>query len=637
MALEKIFVRIVVMVMICGSASADPFAQTAGKQIPEKMRIGILAPHPNDSNPKRRLKGSCYEKWLNAVKEAGYDDVRVVNTREIQLAEDNFVLRKKSRANRAYSNEPAVPLTKINTLIIPDTWMHYGVAKTIEKFIENGGRVIATRRAGYLDGQFFLTKALRIGKHNENIPIFYTYYCENNPKYLKTKVKYALENGANGFSFFNYYDFAAKPVTNSSRKKWFANFPPDAANPGLKKIFEQSFGWRKAEMPGLYGTPDFPRAVYLWASYLAAQGAEKVVARLKELNINIVMLNVFKGFGEPAKYSMIYRSRIFAEMCKNTNTAPVKSELFDKFYKLCKKENINIWVWGAFSPNYNFPYSPEKTGFAIGADGLPKKHICVLAASKKLQLQRSICIEFSSMYPELSVYVPDEPHMPEQMCFCPKCRKLFKQKYGRELTVKEDATPDYKEFQEYVMAEYYFKPLMNELNKINPYTRLALALWSEYELSAVNMQKVSDLGVAIWMPENSNPPYYSEGMYYDVENSRFYLDTEHIGSHRVNWFIFSSLFAEQKDSPLLNSLFMEFPAGSRGVKLDMFNGARVHAWMKNPEGNRYPAVVTANAGRTVYFSFDPFIDNLPEKLSRPIVKNVLKWLDAHPFLMDGQQ
>lgn len=631
---KKFLVYITGTVVVLSSILADAADAKVAKDKPEleKMHIGILAPHPNDANPKRRLKGSIYEKWLNAVKATGYNDAIVINTREIQLEGDNFILRKKSKADRVYSNEPAEPLTKINTLIIPDTWMHYGVAKSIEKFVENGGRVIAIGKAGYLDGQFFLTKALQAGKHNLNVPIFYTYYCENNPNYIREKIKYALGHGADGFSFFNYYDFAAKPLTNSAKKEWFSNFPVDTTNPGLKKIFSQSLSWKTKDMPGLYGNPDFPQSVYLWNSYLIENGAEKIIAKLKELSVNVVVLDVFKAFGHPDKFPMIYKSKLFDELYKDSDKVSAKPEVFNEFYKLCKKNNIAIWAWG--NAHYdNWPYDIKKPGFMIDAEGKESKIHCLVTGREWIELQINIYSEFAALYPDIVVYGPDEPHIDSKYCFCQECKKLFKQRYGRELDAAEKDSPEHMEFLENIMAEYYFKPLMNALNKVNPYIRLAMMLWSEYELSAVNPQKLSDLGVSIWMSENSNPPYYSEGMYYDVESSHFYLNTEHIGSHRVSWFNFDSLVLEKKDSSLLNSVFLDFPCGSRGVKLDVFNGAQVHAWMKNAEGNRYPAVVTANAGRTVYLSFDPFIDKLPEENGKIIVKNTLKWLDEHPFLM----
>lgn len=609
------------------------FGFAAGKNdpvAPEEMHIGILVPHPNDADPKRRFGGSIYEKWLNAVKEAGYKDARVISSREIQLDGDKFVFRKKSKAERAYSNELAEPLVPINTLIIPDTWMHYGVAKTIEKFVENGGRVIATRRAGYLDGQFFLTMALGIGKYNINVPIFYTYYCENNPAYWKAKIKYSLENGADGFSFFNYFDFTAKPVTKSARKEWFANFPGDVSNPGLKKIFEQSLAWKKKDMPGLYGTHDFTKSVYLWNSYLIAQGPEKIVARLNDLGVNTVILNVFRPFENPGKHPMIYRSGIFDDLYKDSEKAQAKPELFNEFYKLCRKNNINIWVWG--NAHYdNWPSGVQKPGFMVDAEGKTSKIHCLVTGHEWIALQISIYLEFAALYPDITVYGPDEPYIENKYCFCPECKKLFRQKYDKELDPVEKDSPEQMEFREWIMAEYYFKPFINGLNKINPYARIAMILWSEYELSSINLQKLSDMGVSIWMPENSNPPYYSEGMYYDVESSPFYLNTEHIGSHRATFFDFDSIEIAEKDSPLS----VPPQAKCRGVKLDVFNGATVHAWMKNAEGNRYPAIVTANAGRTIYYSFDPFIDAVSQENGNVLIKNALKWLEAHPFLEDA--
>jgi hypothetical protein len=56
---------------------------------------------------------------------------------------------------------------------------------------------------------------------------------------------------------------------------------------------------------------------------------------------------------------------------------------------------------------------------------------------------------------------------------------------------------------------------ISETNQqINSRLGQSMMLWSEYELSAVNLQKLSDLRVAYGCLKNSNPPYYSEVMYY---------------------------------------------------------------------------------------------------------------------------
>jgi hypothetical protein len=534
-------------------------------------------------------------------------------------------MRKSRIAARAYSDIPEIPFMKINTLIIPDTWMHASVAKVIERFVENGGRVIATRRAGYLDGQFFLTKALRVGKYNINIPIVYPHYMENNPNHVRQVTKWALENGADGFAVFEFGSCLAQPSSWSGKAwKWYTNFSPDAVNPGLKQVYLKSDSWKRKDMPGLYGTPDFVKELFIHPNQNTRHTPEELIARAKAIGANSVKIYPFGAFTRAQP--LFYPSKLLPKSSKTVQ----QTDYFPRLLAACKKENIHVFVYSA---SHTFRWKKESSNVIVRPDGSEYGRYCPLRSPKAVEFQARVLEEFATMYPEVLVYVPDEPNM-DKGCFCPECKKLFKQRYGVELDDKTNESPEFYEFREYILAEYYYKPLMKAINRANPYARMGIDEWSEYEVSGINTQKLSDIGVSVWCPEVSKNFYYAEGMVYQPECSKFYLNTEHMGSHRVNWFWFDKLDIKKKNSPLLSSVDLKLPSEFKGVKLDMFNGATVHAWMKNKEGNKYPAVVTANAGRTIYYSLDPFIDKLPENTAKGMIKNALNWLKEHPYLME---
>jgi hypothetical protein len=621
------------MILIVGSlvfltssfCAAEQKRQKAPRPSPDhEMRIGILQPNPQG-------KKAYYEKWLKAVKELGYEDVRIVNTRELKLWHDHFILMRKSAiAARAYSDIPEIPLMKINTLIIPDTWMHESVAKAIERFVENGGRVIATRRAGYLDGQFFLTKTLRTGKYNINIPIIYPHYMEDNPNHDRDVIKWALENGADGFAVFEFSSCFAHPGPWSKNAwKWFTNFSPDDVNPGLKQVFLKSDSWKKKDMPGLWGTPDFIKELFIHRYHRPRDHElyipEELIANAKAIGANMVKFAPFHTFY--TKQPLLYPSKL---PTKSAELAPM-TDYFPRILAASKKANIRV---GVCFKSHIIGWEKESSGAIVRADGSEYTgRYCPLRSPKAVEFQARVMEEFAAMYPEVIVYAFDEPHM-ERGCFCPECKKLFKQRYAKDLDKKTYESPEFYEFREYVFTEYYCKPLMKAINKANPYARIGIATWSEYEGSGINAQRLSDAGMSVWNPEISKNFYYAEGMVYQPESSPFYFNTEHMGSHRVNWFWFDKLDIEKKNSPFLSSVNLKLPSKFKGVKLDLFNGATVHAWMENKDGNKYPAIVTANAGRTVYYSLDPFIDKLPEETAKTLIKNALDWLKGHPFLIE---
>jgi hypothetical protein len=60
------------------------------------------------------------------------------------------------------------------------------------------------------------------------------------------------------------------------------------------------------------------------------------------------------------------------------------------------------------------------------------------------------------------------------------------------------------------------------------------------------------------------------------------------------------------------------------IKVDVFNGAEVLAWLISDDEMRYPGIVSTNQSRTLYLAFDPL--ELSETEKHKFIKNILSFL-----------
>lgn len=504
------------------------------------------------------ILGECEESemWQAFLRKNGISDAHIISWDSFtQEKTGALIIHNTSFANSGKSMP--VPADKISLL---------------KDFISKGGRILAIEKAGFTGDTYSLTEILKAGKRTMTIPILYPGFIDYNAEKLTEMAKGCMSNGSDGIAFFTYMDLCIQ--------KWRPKKPDLTAT--AKKIYSSINEWKSKDSGNAFlGLPDTSKVIYVSGLWVTGPryttSPEELVEYAKTVGANVICFSIWGGDINMTPYDSAY-------LAKNNDYLP-------NLIEQCKKYDIQVWA--------NIPamkatlFKPYCRNLQISDRGIISGKICPVAAQEYYCKMLKLVEELLSKHPYINVLSLDEPGLgggkkDKWRCFCPECKKLFYQKYGKELLPEnvisgkkgEKISREFNEFRENTMMEYYFKPLKMTLDKIRP--GIQLLVWNPIgqEIGAINPQKLADSGINI------------------ILGTEFQTRIDGPSRNTLRWktqyFDFENLFLEGR----------ELKSAGQGLKIDVFNGANVTALMKNGD-YKYPAIVSANNGKTLYFCFNP--------------------------------
>lgn len=456
------------------------------------------------------------------------------------------------------------------------------VIPVLEKFVADGGRLLVTENAGVINGNYTLTELLKTGKKTITIPMLYPEFLGYDETKVDALAVKCMDSGADGLGFFT-------DVTLRMHK-WRPKKPdltPMAARIFSSPLVNQSKG------PLYSGMPETCKLLYCSGSWLTGKyktSPAELAEYAHSVNANVICLAIWgSGWEEHPLYISDLPSCAHWE-----KDAPDKNYL-STLIEECRKYNIQIWPSIPAMPAViSRPYCQE---FQIKDSGANAGKFCPYAAKEYYGRILKLLEELLVKYPYFNVVSIDEPTLGgvkkgEWRCFCKNCKTLFHRKYGKELRTEdvisgnkgENISREFREFREEIMLDYYFKPLKKAIDRVNP--MIKILVWNPIgqELGAINPSYLAYNGIDIII--GTEFPYALNG------------PCKNIFKHKAQYFNFKNLFIGGK----------EIPTVGQGLEMDTFNGAKIIASMKNGDF-KYPAIISANNGKTLYFCFNPLLYN----------------------------
>ena len=473
--------------------------------------------------------------------------------------------------------------------------------KNLRSYLDKGGKIIAFGNAGYIDktdadktsGRFQLTELLRAGKKICTIPILYIVprWAQWDLKIFENVAKSSMENGAGGVMLFSYQN--AKKNSTST----------------IGEIFSKIDSWKTEEALIPLGLPATPKILY--ADEQTNTPPEDLVNYARNIRANVICMASLLRWKIPGY--VMYPTK-YSELRSPAANNSAHLDYLPRIIKLAKENNIQVWANLHIMSGLVEPFPEEQQILNTG-----EKHwqICPLAAQKHYTPAFLKALkELLEEYPYINAVMLEEPGISCKMykrwaCFCPECKKLFKEISGHELSsehvLREKAiSDDFTNFRVKLVTEYMLKPVKDLLNSTNPNIKMGFS----YNIPTIRnigfgKQEVSDAGMDMFCPEFLGKK---------AEDSS--IST----SNKLIDFNFNNLeFAKDSDFFMKNSLLK---AEGTGLKVDAFNGAKIMAWLSDGL-HKYPGIVTANHGKSIYFSFDPL--TLPTQQGKELLKEALNY------------
>ncbi|MFA6715202.1 MAG: hypothetical protein WCS27_07480 [Victivallaceae bacterium] len=564
----------------------------------DKKQIGIL---DNSLTAKQ---------WHKELKDMTDLNVLMLNERQLGLFGTQFKVLEKGISRDSYLL-PKHPEENIDILLLPNTHI-YGFSAAIEKFAENGGKIIATQGAGYINGKYSLLNTLRAGRRNITIPLLYWHYLDHDLNEYRKLAKWCAQKGADGLAMYSYIWTLAPGSRNKflscglGKRKFPIYSKMADTTQTTTECFKKFADWKSKKKPGLLGEFDTPKVLFCkgWLlNGIYKSSPDEIVKYAKKIGANTINFDFH--------LNPVYPQATY--------------DYLSGLEKLCKENNIRFWV-DVFITGKGFPV--KESHCQTTERGIKNKGMGVICplGGREVVLEINKAIEhLLKKYPHISVLLLDEPWLSSMnkkswCCFCPACKREFKKRYGRELTPDEIESPDFMEFREKIQADY-FALISKAVNHANPRVKLGIWTCPGYELCGINPRLAASAGVTVWGWEYSRALREYEKTVYSVEgNDQYYLAMPEINGFRQQFFRFNKLSAES-EHPLLHGVNLSKFRG-KGNIIDAFNGARIIAWMTNGI-NTYPAIVLSHNGHCIYFSFDPLSQGAE---GRRLLKNAIKIL-----------
>lgn len=475
-----------------------------------------------------------------------------------------------------------------------------GNALTVLKGIfSRGWRILAMEDAGLINGQYCLTEMLCVGRRAITIPIVYPESVGYDAGKFTEISRQCMVNGADGLAFFTDVHLRIR--------KWKPEKPD--MTPVARQIFAELESWKPLNAPMCKGLPGIPKVLYAsgsWASGVKYRTSPQELAEYAQsICANAICFSVWGGgWYENPLYDSAYPFSL--QGFSATNAGDNRNYLAE-LIEQCRTRNIQLWL--------NIPgmtplvLKPDCKELQVSDSGVLSGRFCPYAAREYYARILELVQELLRKHPYVNVLALDEPSMGggktgRWRCFCPDCKSLFFKRYGKALTPESviekegrGISKEFTEFRERIMVDCYFKPLRQAMDKVNP--SVGILVWNPMgdDIAGINAQRLADAGVDVIFGRE-----FQSKIDGPCKNSLKY---------KPRHFSFERLSFKNGDSVLK----------AEGVKLDLFNGANVLVMMVNGDFS-YPAIVTANEGRTLYFAFNPLRGN--EKTDS-IIRD---WLDS---------
>jgi hypothetical protein len=528
------------------------------------------------------------------------------------------MLKEIGATARYVTLKNAFSTSGISTLVFPSAFQfpegeEEKYLKEVQDYVKKGGKVLAVGRAGYNKGVFHLTPILRAGASSYAYsPAGLYNYKTGKPPYdrevFKARAESIMQKGADGFWFYSFINLKAPMfLPDSAKKKNIPDFEQTA-----RYVFDNAEKWKVKQPFSItpINCPDTMKAMWIrdWMTYRSrGMSVEDMVDICHKIGCNWIILgfeqrirgvkmyssevDIIPGHPEYRGYERLMEGGKYAKA--GEPTSPVQTDWMERLIKKCQEHNIGLWVNVLVKPRKEkvyYEYYPEDEGIDIS--GKPGS-LCPIKISQRFFLHQSRWIEeVLRKYPYISGLVLDEPvHAVYNKrerdkrfeCFCPECKKAFKDYCGKKLTSdtayadEKSRTSTYQEFLQNMYAKYRVYPYSALLHRINPEFVLAIANYF-YDSNAGLYSNLADEGADVLLPE------FARG------SSSMPL----IWKHKLQYFDFVQIKGNSSAEEIRGD----------AIKVKLYQGAEVQAWVSDGI-YRYPGIVFAHKRKTAYLSFDP--------------------------------
>jgi len=522
------------------------------------------------------LEGGKSKEYSEALKKIGCSNVKTITVKDIEEG-----------------------LPEISVLVIAASPLEKKYIPIIKAFLEKGGKLLATENAGYdiENGKYNLTNILHAGIYIDTIGI--EYFSLFMPEEFKTKefdprrgewiidrCRTAFKNGASGMAYFTVTEFL-KPQSalldisgqNSSVLRW--NFFEDHKKE-IRYVTETAPLWKSGHAPILKSLPLIPQLGYLGPRHTQVRDTDvpAMVEKLKKSGINILTIQ------------FSYIDRFFEEESAKGHVTVLREKILDKFAPELEKKGIQLWVNVIPSRGISTEYCkahPEEC--IIDSQGKTVNIICPLRSQKGYELNFKILEKLFEKYPYLSGISLDEPRIEPNHCFCPECKKLFQKMFpGKPMELNSE---EFRKLRECIWTTYFVKPYAQFLRKHRPVNgTLMLASPGHHKpMWSMDSYELANSGVQMFANENAQTKSQCQ---YD----------EFWAKHELKKIPCNKLTIFQ-NHPILNEIDIS-KIGKEAVKTDVFHGGEAIAYITDGTVS-YPGIVTADDSSSIYFAFDPLV------------------------------
>ncbi|QSH42436.1 FG-GAP-like repeat-containing protein [Lentisphaerota bacterium ZTH] len=441
------------------------------------------------------------------------------------------------------------------------------------------------------------------------------YHKENNYTKALLYIKYAKSEypaGTNlcqqanlaGLSLFHIlflYKNNKKEEAQSELKKLKIQLSELPQDDGAVIRIQKQF-WKTYRGPIPYGFSDIPKSV--WVSENMARIRNRTIKavpeRLKRLRQPEALVAFAQRIGLNTINFPIYINGVMPLSIKGTSfNNMVHREIPEDYYarlvEACEANDIGLWATIGFNGTLYLKKHPGQSSITLrGEKGNP----CPRKGKAFYKNITDTVAEVLEKYPYISGIVLDEPFVSMN---CEVCREAYRKKYGKKVDLND---PDYTEFRENSHIELIIKPLIDAVKKVNPYCQFLLAMPRSracVQNQAVNITKYADAGFNVWCPEFGTNAHLFLG-----RNARRQLNIEKFEiKNTPQFFNFKRLFYVEKGRNT-ESMYRDIYYKGRGLKLSLFKGASLLFCMEDDSKVKWPGIVEAHEGRTLYFAFSPF-------------------------------
>ncbi len=508
------------------------------------------------------------------------------------------------------------------TLIIPDRLLTAAELEQLRKLPQNV-RVLAMGRSAYSESKSSAADLLGVGKHFQYIPLLYPKWLDYDMKRYEEIARWSAQQGAQGIGVFSYMHTLPK----ASDK---ANFET------IRDVFGSYESWKTPtamEGPRSPGLKQTPLVVFMHKNDTLRAGPEEAVEWAQQLNANTISVEVSR-----VRQRSVYPSQFtyYEPLEYKGETRMPKNELDYLPRMLAAAEKAGIAVHANLmtkqSPHTTEPHERQVMSSDFGSgEAPPREAPCPISGARHYDDMAAIAEELLRLYPQIAAIELDEPRIynskwTDWACFCEGCGKVFKERYGYELTPAnvidypqfEDSQPDerrkhtteggqqsinaeFQEFRTWMMNELFLEKFRRAMNRVRPGT--ALVVWQPRTYEAFGFSPEAIMyGVSVFGPE-----------YMDGPGSPRYLN------HPDNFYPRSERIVRAVD--VENN--EEHPLEAEIVRVDLFDQAEPLLWGEAEDESRWVLLTSAQQGRVMYVAYDPLSGGTQ---NNQVLDHVLDWI-----------